>query len=156
MVDEKTESSGPGEGAAEDPFAMVNAIAEAFGKDGKQEYMTDENAFEFSLPDALSLLPSRYIKESDIEDSAGETLVLTLDDLFERLAQGKVELPVSGLAYFIPLHLVYQAALSDDTMVELPLQSVVKWVGINEFAYRCPPPRTYVNLTSMRKVFFKA
>ena len=119
------------------PFEMVQEIEKILADDPAGRVKSDDS-IEFPLPAALELIPHKYLKDVDPEDVYGETVLISPDDLFEQLARGKVEVPLSKLAYYIPLHLIYHAALNEDTSVRLPLKTVVKAVGLDELKRRTP------------------
>jgi competence ComEA-like helix-hairpin-helix protein len=133
----EADADGAGEGLGANPFEMVQEI-ERILADDPEDREVSEDSVEFPLPDALELIPHRYLKEVDPEDVYGETVLVTPDNLFQQLAAGKVVVPLSKLAYYIPLHLIYHAALNEETMVELPLKKVVKAVGLEELRRRTP------------------
>ncbi len=140
--DETPDFKIPGRGP--DPVAMLDQIQRAMDELGAERATLGENAFEFPLTEALEVLPERYVRKPLGEDIAGETIAITIDNLFDQLGRGKVEMPISRFTHFIPLHLVYRAALDDHRPLTLPLQSVVRAVGIEALQARTPTDiRTY-------------
>lgn len=140
MNDRKTcgsDSGAESEMLKGDPFRIVQEI-ERILADEPDDRVIAADSIEFPLKDALALIPQRYLKDVDPEDIYGETVLVTPDNLFEQLARGKVEVPLSKLAYYIPLHLIYHAALDEEGSVVLPLKKVVKAIGLDEFKKRTP------------------
>ena len=126
-----------GGAVARNPFEMVQEIEKILAGE-PTERAEGEEGIEFPLTDALELIPHRYLKEVDPEDVYGETVLVSPDDLYEQLARGKVEVALSKLAYYIPLHLIYHAALNEETSVVLPLKKVVRAIGLEELKSRTP------------------
>ncbi|MBN2301797.1 MAG: hypothetical protein JXN60_04695, partial [Lentisphaerae bacterium] len=123
-----------------DALAALEMINRALAEVGDEESLTpqDEDSFEFSLTEALKLLPRRYVKESNLDELASDSIIITVPDLFKQLAKGKIAMPVSKLAYFVPANLMYDAAFNDENMVNLSLQSVVRAIGLEAFTKRLP------------------
>lgn len=121
-------------GGAEDVAALLGEIRSVLGDESIMTVESDDNAFEFPASEVLGLLPQCYLRENENVDRAGESIVLILDNLYEQLARGKVEMPVSQLAYFLPMNIIYQAALDDKSTVTLPLPTVVSAVGKRKLA----------------------
>ncbi|MFU8779557.1 MAG: ComEA family DNA-binding protein [Kiritimatiellia bacterium] len=120
-----------------DPFQIIRDIQHILANDPEERIISDDS-FEFPLHEALNLMPDRYRKNVAPEDVLGESVFLSLEHVFEQLTHGKVQMPVSRLAFFIPLHLIYRAALDDHASLELPLKQVVKAVGLEELKKRTP------------------
>jgi competence ComEA-like helix-hairpin-helix protein len=124
--------------AHENPINLVMQIEKALAEADPGQSHEDENSFAFPLSEAMALLPQQYIKQTDPSDLAGETIAIAPKELFKQLGRGKVEMPVSDLAYFIPLHLIYHAALEDQIPVTLPLKTVVRSLGLKVIKERTP------------------
>jgi competence ComEA-like helix-hairpin-helix protein len=94
---------------------------------GDEEEVPSEVSFEYPVHDILSLLPEHYIVQSEIDQlDEGESVRVSVDDLYQQLKRGKVEVTVSKLCFSIPTNLVTSEALVDtSTIVKMPLQKVV-------------------------------
>lgn len=140
MADEQDSVDNADSGDSADALAALEMISAALAEVGNDEAPVelDENSFEFSLTEAMRLLPRRYIKDPNAKVFEGESIVVTIPDLFEQLARGKVTIPVAKLAYFVPVNLMNDAAFQDTSTVDLSLKSVVQSVGMEAFASRIP------------------
>jgi len=129
----------------DDAVSMLDMIHDVLGSLGNEgPPMRDDTSFEFPLEAAIHMLPRRYVKEFDASIIKGETILIKCDDLFEQLKTGKIAVPISALAFYIPVDLVYSATFQDETVMRLPIQLVVHSVGIEELAKRIPNTlRTY-------------
>lgn len=125
----------------QDPVSLVEKIARALQDAGLEDVEKDENSFELSLAEVLGLIPEHYTRQSEAGDIDGETVVVSLNDLYGSLRRGKIEMHVKDLAYFIPLHLIYHAAFDDANPIKIPLRSVVNAVSLQ--ALRDRTPRTF-------------
>ncbi len=97
-----------------------------------------EIAFDLQLPEVLALIPSHYKQDANAEDNHKDTVVsLSVDDLFQQLKRGRVQISVAKLAFQIPAELVTSAALQDETtMLKLPLQRVVRALQVDSLTSR--------------------
>lgn len=120
------------------PLTLVKEIAKALREADGGVTGGDENTFQYPLSAALELFPRQYLKNVPADEITGEAIDVTIKDLFKQLARGKVEIPLSELAFFIPLHLIYSATLDDHGLVKLPLQNVVRAVGLQAFRNHIP------------------
>ena len=134
-----------GEQGVDDAVSMLDMIHEVLGSLGNEgPPMRDDTSFAFPLEAAIRMLPRRYVKEFDVSIVKGETVQIKCDDLFEQLKTGKVAVPISALAFYIPVDLVYSATFQDETAMGLPIQLVVHSVGTGELSKRMPNAlRTY-------------
>lgn len=144
---------GPGEpdaanGAAdesdEDLLASYEAVSKALAELGMGELVADEpvhdeNSFEYPLAGAMDLLPKHYVIDIDEDSVAGQSIVISLENLFDQLARGKVAMPLSKLAYFVPVSLIYDAVFNDSTEVQLSLPLVVRSISPDAFEKHMPP-----------------
>lgn len=128
MTDEKPTADS---GISDDVAAILGEIGSILGEEGLADAAKADHAFEYPCNELLRLLPPQYLRETG-SNHAGESILLSLTNLYEQLAIGKIKLTVSELAYFLPLHIIYQAAFDDKSEVELPLSSVVASVGISK------------------------
>ena len=85
------------------------------------------NDIVFNVGDILAMLPPVYVNSDDASDIPRDTKVrLVIDDLWQQMAAGKVEVSIARLVFGVPVGLVTSAALRDDrTMITLPLPSIV-------------------------------
>ncbi len=152
MSDEDTMGL-PGVGGAEDVAALLGEISAVLGDEHPVHAISDDNAFELPSSEVLNLLPKHYLREDENSDHVGESVVLVLDNLYEQLARGKVEVTVSDLAYHLPMNIIYQAALDDKSNVELSLPTVVSSVGLNKLISHTPPLKKVHGVEGMDDIF---
>lgn len=138
------------------PASLVGEIERALaGAEGRGARPSD-NSFSMSLSTAISLLPRQYVREADLQSVGDDTIDVGIKDLFGQLLTGKVEMPVADLAFFIPLHLIYRAALDDQQIIRLPVQSVVRSLGIMAFRQRTPKEIRFYDIVDMEDPFREA
>ncbi|MFO7870279.1 MAG: helix-hairpin-helix domain-containing protein [Kiritimatiellia bacterium] len=124
------------------PAAKSSAPPEPQAENGVPPVTTGERAvsgvtFEFPLAKALSLMPEKYVKTAGGKAEEGQSISLTVHDLYSQLALGRISLSVSSLAYFLPSELVADDAFGDEeTHVSLPLADVVKSIGVDKLKAR--------------------
>ncbi len=123
----------------EDLLSSFEAISKALAELGDTTPAPDDNAFEYPLAKVIELLPRHYIIDSNEDVVAGQAVVISLQDLFDQLARGKVTMPLSKLAYFVPASLLYDAIFNDSTEVQLNLPLVVRAISTDAFAKHMPP-----------------
>lgn len=124
-------------GGERNPFDVLQEIEKILASD-TSDRKKPLDSIEFPLKDALELIPKKYLKDVDPEDVYGETVLVEPEELYNQLAAGKVDVSLSKLAFYIPLHLIYHSALNEDYKVTLPLKKVVKAIGIDELRKRTP------------------
>ncbi len=138
----------------DDSVSMLDMIHGVLGSLGSEAPpMQDDSSFEFPLEAAIRMLPRRYVKEFDASIVKGETVLIKCEDLFEQLKTGKVAVPISAMAFYIPVNLVYSATFQDDTVMGLPIQLVVHAVGIEELAKRMPNDLRSYDITGFADPF---
>ena len=137
----------------QDPVSIVEEIERALSDVGAGAETKDENTFDLPLSIALGLLPEQYRRQVPPEAIAGERIPVSVQDLFKRLAGGKLQVTVAELAYFIPLHLIYHAALEDKSVITLPLPDVVNAIGLEEFRKRTPRKIRFYDITALPDPF---
>jgi competence ComEA-like helix-hairpin-helix protein len=135
-----------------DPFRIIRDIQHILADD-PDERLASDNSFAFPLSELLVLMPERYRKNVDPEEIFNESAYLSLEHLFEQLAHGKVDMPISRLAFFIPLHLIYRAALHDESRIELPLKQVVNAVGLDALTQRTPKRLRMYDIAAFKDPF---
>jgi competence ComEA-like helix-hairpin-helix protein len=94
-----------------------------------------ESGFRLPLVEVLSLLPEDCVRDTPPRRVRAEDVLITVDDLFSQLSRGRVRLSVAELACFVPAHLLTHTAFTDrETTVTLPLEAVVRAVGLERLA----------------------
>jgi len=98
-----------------------------------------ETSFEFPLQRALDLMPASYRADGWSGSTGNESITISVDDLFEQLASGRVCVPVASLALDMPAGSVVAEAHRDSgTLVALPLSAVVGAISPSVLAKRTP------------------
>ncbi len=136
----------------ENPIALFSEIDSVLSE-AEEDLANNENAFQLPLPRAISQLPEKYRKKINKEFIEGRQIVMALDTLYEQLRNGKVRISISDLAYFIPLNLIYRAALDDDEQVDLPLQSIVRSLGTERLKDHTPSRNKVYDITGIEDPF---
>ncbi len=144
----------PDEQGLGDAVSMLDMINQVLGSfDNDIAPMRDDVSLEFPLEAAIRLLPRRYVKDFDMSIVKGETLLIKIDDLFDQLKTGKVAVPISTLAFHIPVNLVYSATFEDPTIIGLPIQLVVHSVGTHALISRVPTTERYYDIDGFSDPF---
>lgn len=147
----------PNTGATENIASLIEQINTVLKDDNPSEASDSDTSFDFPVAETLNLMPRKYLRdEKYIDDTSGTTISITMDNLYEQLAHGKVTMPISELAFYLPMHLIYRAALDDSTTVELPLPSVVSRVGIRKLVRHTPQATRAYNISYMDDIFTAA
>ncbi|MBA4387385.1 MAG: hypothetical protein C0404_05350 [Verrucomicrobia bacterium] len=135
------------------PAILVGEIEKALAEaEGRKDRIGD-NSFEFPLSTALGLIPRQYIREDETESVEGESILVSVKNIFDQLAMGKAEVSVADLSFFIPLNLIYRAALEDPQVVRLPLQTVVRSIGLLPFKKRTPQEMRFYDIAGLDDPF---
>jgi len=157
LTDDNDQAPSEGQTAAEecsDALSAISMIEESLAE--TQSDTNDRGAvLRFPLRMALELLP-----ESDrgtlVDPSLcdGEFVDIEVKDLYEQLARGKVSIPASEIAYFIPAHLLsHEAAADRHTEITLPLKDVFEAVGLDELQKHMPRQTRHYDLDNISDPF---
>jgi len=99
-----------------------------------------DTSFYLGVGEVAALLPPEYLCDTAGDVDTEQRVLVTLDDLFEQLAQGRVIIPVAQLVRDMPDGLVSAAAFDDWSQMVLPLRVVVSAMNPAALARRTPRP----------------
>jgi competence ComEA-like helix-hairpin-helix protein len=117
-----SESAGEMRSAAT-AYHLIESTIGTEGEDGSHAVVS----FEMPLGEVLRLLPPDYIVGRSLPEGIGQrTVSVVVEDLFEQLARGRVTVRLSRLVFHVSPELLESKAFGDESVVTLPLASVVK------------------------------
>ncbi len=139
-----------------DHSTMFRMIEDALDVAGATEPPPAEESVRLSLRLALSIMPVGTLRDGvDLSDAEEQTLRIEIPGLYRQLASGRVAMKTSGLAYYIPSHLLNDAASEDpEREVVLPLKDVVGAVGFGALRrHSAAKVRHYTNIERLDEPF---
>jgi competence ComEA-like helix-hairpin-helix protein len=132
---------------------MYERIVSALRTEGEH---SDRGRAPVHLPlcELWAALPPQYITTEGLrEANAGGQAAVYIEDLFDQLGKGRVAVPIAQLLMGVAPHLVTPQAHADQTLVELPLRSVVAAVDRSEFKGRTAQKQKEYRLKGIPDLF---
>lgn len=133
--------SGVDETVSADQITRLTEAVSAF-KDiesalgGKPDAAEELPSIELSFEEILKIVPASYVAGGLNEADRGRIFKVVIEDLYQKLSQGRVAIPVSQLIFAVPRGLLDAKAFEDASLVVLPLPIVVRAVGPARLAGR--------------------